>query len=295
MDDWEPPIDRETRGRAPHPKRWPLAIGSLIAIGAFVAGFVFWKNRERSLLSGGSNPPLEARPEAIEAATPEPPPPVHSPADGDAVLRRLGSAASKSPVLEGWLASQGIVQRIVAAVRLLRDGRSPSPVLGFIDIEGEFSIVETKTTAQAPAMPTSTAKIGSNRSVPTTTERLFISPGSCARYDALTSLFTSIDPAYAGRAYAELRPYFESAFKDVAAPGERFDDVLRAALRRLVSVSVPDDPIEVVPRGAIYLFHDPALEALSPAEKHMLRMGPKNARAFQDALRRFAMSAGITL
>ncbi len=37
-----------------------------------------------------------------------------------------------------------------------------------------------------------------------------------------------------------------------------------------------------------YEFVDPALESLSPAQKHLLRMGPDNARLVREKLREIA-------
>jgi hypothetical protein len=43
-----------------------------------------------------------------------------------------------------------------------------------------------------------------------------------------------------------------------------------------------------------FQFADPELEALSPAQKHLLRMGPHNMRLVQTKLRAFARAAGLT-
>jgi hypothetical protein len=97
-----------------------------------------------------------------------------------------------------------------------------------------------------------------------------------------------VDPGSAARAYRQLSPYLEGAFAQIAQPGERFDDVLRAAIERLRAVPVPVGPIEVVPKGALYLYADAALEARPPAEKQLLRFGPTNQAALQAWLGRFA-------
>ena len=44
----------------------------------------------------------------------------------------------------------------------------------------------------------------------------------------------------------------------------------------------------------VYHFEDPALEGLSPAEKHLLRMGPVNTMKIQGGLRRLASALEIT-
>ena len=43
-----------------------------------------------------------------------------------------------------------------------------------------------------------------------------------------------------------------------------------------------------------FQFADPELEALSPAQKHLLRMGPRNMRLVQHKMREFARAAGLT-
>jgi hypothetical protein len=47
------------------------------------------------------------------------------------------------------------------------------------------------------------------------------------------------------------------------------------------------------PRGAIYLYADASLEALSPVEKQLLRLGPEQMTSVQTWLRRFEAAAGL--
>jgi hypothetical protein len=49
----------------------------------------------------------------------------------------------------------------------------------------------------------------------------------------------------------------------------------------------------IVPHGASYAFEDEALEKLTPAQKQLARMGPRNARVIQDKLRQIALAIGI--
>ena len=44
----------------------------------------------------------------------------------------------------------------------------------------------------------------------------------------------------------------------------------------------------LTPKVVSFAFADPALEKLSPAQKHLLRMGPRNVRAIQHQLRAMA-------
>jgi DUF3014 family protein len=281
MDEWEPSIDEPTHSED---RGWFGWVIGAIAVGAIA--FAGWRYRDN--LSGlfASAPPDAGVDAAIEAAPDAEAPPEKSLQEGDEVLRKVAGDAAKSPLVDRWLQNADVVQRLTAAARLIARGESPKPVLSFVEIQGDFDVVEQNTTK--PRKPGK----GKKKAVDYT-ERVFIAPESYRRYDGLVKLFSSMDVAYAGRSYRQMRPYFESAFAQVASPGERFDDVLRAAIKRLRSVHVPEAPIELVPKGAIYLYKDPKLEELSPAEKHVIRMGPKNAKLFQDTLRSFAAHAGV--
>jgi hypothetical protein len=51
-------------------------------------------------------------------------------------------------------------------------------------------------------------------------------------------------------------------------------------------VEVPDAPYAVIRETRTWAYLDPELEALSDAQRHLLRMGPRNARAVQRCLAR---------
>lgn len=99
----------------------------------------------------------------------------------------------------------------------------------------------------------------------------------------------SSHPRGTAELYRRLRPLFEEAYRDLGFRQGSFDGALARAVESLLAVSVPDGPIEVVPAGAnAYEYRDPELEELSPARKHLLRMGPENARRVQAKLRELA-------
>ena len=49
----------------------------------------------------------------------------------------------------------------------------------------------------------------------------------------------------------------------------------------------------VEPDGGLWAFSDPAVERLSPAQKHLVRMGPDNAALVQAKLRELADALGV--
>ncbi|GMU06211.1 DUF3014 domain-containing protein [Corallococcus caeni] len=56
---------------------------------------------------------------------------------------------------------------------------------------------------------------------------------------------------------------------------------------------LPKAPVELTPKGALYVYADPSLEALGAAEKHLLRMGPENMRKLQAKLTELAAALGL--
>ncbi len=216
--------------------------------------------------------PAAKKPPPPEQVTPkeEPKEPAVSPRAKDkrSLLVRLADDA-RNRRIKRWLKTNNIVQRVAAATYLVADGESPAAVLGFIRVSGRFKVVETKS------------------------DKIFISKANDRRYAWIPGVFTKKNALRFGRVYPKLRPHFDKVFSQIAASGERFDDVLARALQRLISVRIPKGRIELVPKGAVYAFKDPRLESLPDAEKHMIRIGRSNALAVQQALRHFVEAARL--
>lgn len=257
---------------------WPFVVIVLLA----VAGGVGW------FVSRQPRGPLEAPP--VDAGSPgaeRDAGPALSIDEGDLLLQKWAGAWSSDALVAQWLHAASL-RHLVSATQLVAEGNSPRPALPFVSISGSFAVREEQHPGARPV------KKGKKKGPPPPRgERLFISPESYARYDAITRAFGSLDAAAAGEAWSKLEPYCEVAFGEIGRPGARFHDTLAAALERVLSVQVPSGEIEVVGKGAVYLFKDPALESLSPAEKQLLRMGPDNVKVIQDQLRSFASHAGL--
>jgi len=69
--------------------------------------------------------------------------------------------------------------------------------------------------------------------------------------------------------------------------------VVAKAIHTLLATPVVDGEIELRPKVVTYAFADPRLEALSPAQRHFLRMGPRNVRLIQGELRALAAALGV--
>ena len=227
----------------------------LVLLGGAAAGWYFWPR--------GEDPQVELTPPVPEPV-PDPTEPVDPPKPVEAVVQEL--EVDKN--LNEWLAVPGIVRRLAAATWRVSNGDSPSPVLGFLVLGSRFQVREDG-------------------------ETTYIDPSSYRRYDKIVDRIVSVDPNEAAQAYKRLRPNFEAAFREIAQPGERFHDVAKKAVKRVLGVKVPAGQIEVIGKGATFFYADESLESLAAADKHVLRLGPKNARRVQDWLRKAAGAAGL--
>lgn len=182
----------------------------------------------------------------------------------DELVRRMAEGLSSRPELAEWLATDRLVRRFVGAVVVVAAGRSPREELEFLDPEAGFEV-------RRPDEPT------------------VVDTASYRRYDAVAATVASLDTRGTAELYRRLRPLFQEAYRDLGFQEGSFDGALARAIETLLAVPVPEGPVEVVPVGGnAYEYGDPELEALSPARKHLLRMGPENIRRIQAKLRELA-------
>jgi hypothetical protein len=87
------------------------------------------------------------------------------------------------------------------------------------------------------------------------------------------------------RLYRQLHPLFVEQYAELGLPPESFDRDVARAIDNLLAVQVPTGELEVVQGVETYVYADADLEARTPAEKHVLRLGPQNALRVQAKLR----------
>jgi len=204
--------------------------------------------------------PLGGEPEAIAV------PPLD---ESDAVVRTLVRTITSHPAALKWLGTSGLIRTFTVVVENLVDGSTPARHLAVLRPASAFRVVERD-------------------------RQLFIDPRSYERYDGLADAAASIDPAGAARVYATLKPRIQEAYGQLGLPPDSFDRALERAIVLLLQTPVVDGPIRVAPKGGIgYQYSDPNLEALTAAQKHLLRTGPRNVRTVQSALRRLALALGV--
>jgi hypothetical protein len=248
----------------------------IIAAIVVVAGLAWWVLRRPPAPPAPPPPAARANAPATDeapATTPEPVTPsfvLPALAESDAVVRELAKRISSHPRLLAWFANDDLVRRFVATVANLAEGASPAPHVRFL----------------APAEPFRARGEGAAATV---------DPASFRRYDLVTEAFVSLDTTGTAKLYRELSPLFDEAYHELGYPGRSFDEATSQAIERLLAVEVPNDPPALVARGADgWAYAESWLEEESSAAKHLLRLGPENARRAQAKLRELAAALGLS-
>lgn len=200
---------------------------------------------------------------------PRPFAPLPTRAQSDKDLRRALAGLSRSAGWARWLAADDLLSRFVSAVDAISEGKSPRQSLDVLTPSGRFSAVVRNGVE-------------------------FAAPESWARYDAVGEVLESVDAASAGAVYAKFRALFDAAYRHFGYPDRRFDDQLAQAVAHLLAAPVPGRELALTAKGGVWVYDDPKLESLSAAQKHLLRMGPRNVKRVQSALRAFSKGAGLT-
>jgi hypothetical protein len=198
--------------------------------------------------------PLGPAVEAVEL------PPLDS---SDPFVRQLVRTVSSHPGLAAWLATDGLLRNVAVCVENVAEGKTPARHL----------------TKLAPTSPFSAE---------TRRGKTVVAPRSYARYNGIAELMSSLDAAGVARIYATLRPRLVEAYRELGHPEGDIDGAVDQAIARMLDTPVPAAEVVLAQPSVMFTFADEAQEALSPAQKQLLRMGPRNMQIVQNALRAIA-------
>jgi hypothetical protein len=184
----------------------------------------------------------------------------------DALVRRLLSELSSHPRIAAWLATGDLIRNFTLVVENIASGATPAAHVRVLRPAGAFRA--------------------------TGEDQFRLDPRSYDRYNSLADAVATLDAAGSARLYSTLKLRVEDAYRELGHDGP-FDVALERALVQLLRTPVVDGDVRLVFKGALYAYADPALERLTPAQKQLLRMGPRNERIIQGKLRDIALALGI--
>ena len=263
----EPPPDEEP----PQRSRAPLWAAAALLVVAAVAGVVYLRRPASAPASSEAVSQATAAPQT-EGRTPlgpevepiELPPLVLT----DPLVRELLGKLSSSPTLAVWLATDGLIRAFAVSVENVADGVSPA----------------RHVRALAPRAPFRTQSEDGT---------ITIDARTYARYDGIANAAASMDAAGLARVYSMLKPRIAEAYRELGHPEGELDVALERAIVHLLQTPVVEEPVVLRPRVLSFRYDRDDLEALSPAQKQLLRMGPRNVQLIQDQLRAVARELGI--
>jgi hypothetical protein len=275
LDDYELERTGASEGRPPEPPPrrggllFPvlLALGALAAVGALAALYFALRSPAAPAVPAPAPPPPVATPVAA-SPSPTPTTPLPSLDESDSFVRQLGGTLSRNPEIARFFARDGLVRLLTVVAVNVAAGESPRPHLLFLAPKQRFR-----------------ARSHDGTLVP--------DPASFAGYEAIVDGVVSLDAAACAHAFEVAEPLFDTAFQDFGQPGVTFRAVLDRAAAALLAVPVLGDDVELVSHANLLRYADPRLEALTPAQKQLLRMGPRNVRRVQAKIREIAVALDL--
>jgi hypothetical protein len=238
---------------------FPAILAAVGVLAIALLGVLFLVFRQPSKPAATPVPPATAPATPVPAPTPA----VALPAldESDGFVRGIAQALSSHPELARWLAQASLVRRLTAVVDNVASGESPRPHLEFLAPKRRFKA------QRRPA------------------RQIVPDPAGFAGYDLFADAVASVDAGAAATAYRTLAPLFEAAYVELGHPGGGFAAALERAIQALLAVPVLRQDVALVPHAIGFRYADPELEALTPAQKQLLRIGPRNVRIVQGKLR----------
>lgn len=188
--------------------------------------------------------------------------------DLDPALRDLMAPLSRTSIMTKWLDGTNLAREFVTVADAVGRGRLPFSRLSRLRPSQPFVVQQEN-------------------------GRTAIDTRSYERYDSAADAIVALDPLACSRVYATLKPRLEQAYAELGQPDRTLDQAVEQTIISLLQTPIPSTPVALVPKGGLYAYADPTLEALAPAQKLLLRTGPANARRIQAQVRELAGALGV--
>jgi hypothetical protein len=238
-----------------------LAVIAVVAIGLLAVVYLVFRHPATPMATPRAAASPVAAPSPVATAPAVQVPPLD---ESDAFVRQTAGGLSGHPEFARWLGRTALVRTLTAVVVNIGDGETPRPHLDFL----------------APMQRFRGARRPGQATVP--------DPAGFKGYDAFADAVVSVDATGAANAYRTLETLFDAAYVDLGHPEGGFRRALDKAIGALLAVPVLPADVELLPHAIGFRYADPKLEALTPAQKQFLRIGPRNVRLVQGKLRDLA-------
>jgi hypothetical protein len=247
-----------------------IAVGVLVL--AALAGAFYWWWTGRTVVETTSTAPASpaaqtSTREGPGIATPAPASSLGLPAtepvlpaldaSDDFVRTQVGALSER---LGDWLAQDDLVRRFAVVIENGARGEVPRRQLTFLAPPAKFPVREVD-------------------------GRLFVDPAGYGRFDGFVDTVLSVPPEQAAALLRTLAPLLREALAELGVEQPDPIAAVRAAIAQALRTPDLEGDVELVQPQVLYRYADPALEALPPITKQLLRMGGVNVTRIKSYLR----------
>lgn len=265
--------------------RWVVAV---IIVAIIIGGVSWWmlsgsNNNEAKQTQSMNLPKQPEEAPAVEPKEPEPQPqpepdpePAATPEPTTEVVEEpepaitLPDLNESTPTVLQELDNSGIEIQPLKSSQLIKDA------VVIIDNLRNGMLVTDRTVVQRPDGRFSVIEVEGD---------LYIDEQSYQRYDPIVDWFTSLDANALVDNYELFKPLLQEAYGEIGYPDSEFKNAIIEAINVLLETPVPESLVQVDDDSVMYTYHDSSLEALPPAQKQLLRMGPNNIERIKAKLR----------
>lgn len=188
-------------------------------------------------------------------------PPLQSQEEADDFLRE--SFLNKDTLLDDLLSRDLVLDKLVAGADAIWRDENPAPALFFWRAPGKLEVRRED-------------------------GKLYLDSQNYARYAGFVKAFDAIPEEHLMKVYTFLLPLCRAAHERLGNTHVKWDELVPQTFDKLMAMEVPEGDIQLSSAGKSYIFTDSKLEKLSPANKVLLRMGPEQAKTFQEKLKRLS-------
>ncbi|MCZ6888313.1 MAG: DUF3014 domain-containing protein [Gammaproteobacteria bacterium] len=252
--------------------RWSYVIGALVAAALLVGGWVWWSSRAPEPEQIAVEPErVEPKAAAVEPAKMDVDPPVvepivqPAPVEPEIVLPPLLASDAfvreqvgeeDSGLMAEWLQEDDLVRRAAVVLYNAARGEYPRRQLSFMQIPGAYEPFKRG-------------------------DQWFVNADSYRRYDEVVAALTAIEAQHMAGMIELFQPLVLQALGDLGVKASEADTTYREAMRQVASTPLLDGSVELVRPNVLFEYADRNLEALTPLQKQLLRVGPENLRTIQ--------------
>lgn|GEM_PF-1048405 len=145
------------------------------------------------------------------------------------------------------------------------------------------STLDSLTARQVPPLINPVKSADDKMLVESDGDELILSADNYARYDGYVQELQKTDSADLLNTYQRYQPLFQKAWIDNGGQGSFTQRMVEVIDELLATPDVPQ-PVYVTKPEAVYVFEDPALEAMPAGQKILVRMGSANAVVVKQKL-----------